>query len=196
VVIDDWDKWRVDTKKDGDPENPRFTRKERKSLELFNVVSDEYSPPQGSSNKAKIDRWVSELANDAQYNFSSYAECFISENLIRSYIRDKKLPLTPQAISKIDEWKKKERDSKNKGNISIGIRRSNSDLSYLAMNDLAYMVDISRDGKEASLSRDANEYKPIRDALAHTSLLTEIAKRKLTSVYENIKARVITLLSK
>ena len=48
--------------------------------------------------------------------------------------------------------------------------------------------------KEAFLLRDAYEYKPMRDAVAHTALLTEVAKRKLTSVYENIKNRVKTLL--
>jgi len=63
------------------------------------------------------------------------------------------------------------------------------------MNDLAYLVDKKDPIKEACLARDANEYKPIRDALAHTSLLTDAAKRRLSTVYENIKGRVIQLLS-
>ena len=95
----------------------------------------------------------------------------------------------------ITKWKKVETDSKNKGNVSIGIRKNNSDLSYLSMNDLAYLVDKKDPAKEACLARDANEYKPIRDSLAHTALLTDAAKKKLTSVYENIKGRLITLLS-
>jgi hypothetical protein len=45
------------------------------------------------------------------------------------------------------------------------------------------------------LARDAKEYKPMRDAVAHTALLTDVAKRKLTSVYENIKGRIKELLS-
>ncbi len=63
------------------------------------------------------------------------------------------------------------------------------------MNDLAYLVDKKDPVKEACLARDANEYKPMRDALAHTALLTEVAKSKLTSVYENIKGRVNKLLT-
>ena len=82
----------------------------------------------------------------------------------------------------------------NKGNISIDIRRKETDSSYLSMNDLAYLVDKKDPVKEACLARDANEYKPIRDALAHTALLTDVAKSKLTSVYENIKGRVNKLL--
>jgi len=63
------------------------------------------------------------------------------------------------------------------------------------MDGLACLVDKKDRIKEACLARDAGEYKPIRDALAHTALLTDTAKNKLTTVYENIKGRVKTLLS-
>ncbi len=195
IIIDDWDKWRRRHREDGDSENESITPKERKSEELFNVVSGEYSLPKGSANKEKIDGWVDGFVDDAKYNFGSYAECFISENLIRKYIQEKKIALSDEAKRERDKWKKVEIDSKNKGNISIDIRKTRNDLSYLAMNDLAYLVDKKDPTKEACLARDANEYKPIRDALAHTALLTEVAKRKLTTVYENIKGRIRTLLS-
>jgi len=64
------------------------------------------------------------------------------------------------------------------------------------MAGLANLVDKRNATKEACLSRDANEYKPVRDALAHTALLTDEAKQKLTTVYSNIKERIRTLLSK
>lgn len=194
-VIEDWDKWRVKHKKDGDPENTRIPKKERKSRELFTAVSSEFSLPKKSPNKEKVEAWVDELADDAQFNISSYTECFISENLVRKFIEEKTIALSPEAIKEVARWRKTEEENKGKGNISIDIRQLDSDLSYLAMNDLSYLVDKRDPTKEACLARDANEYKPIRDALAHTSRLTEVAKGKLTSVYENIKARVIALLS-
>jgi hypothetical protein len=196
VVIDDWDKWRIKHRKPGDAENDRITPKERTSRDLFNAVSDEYTPPVGTKNKGKIDSWVDELADDAQYNFSSYAECFISENLIRKYIHEKKIPFSKEANAEIDVRKKAEADSKNKGNISIDIRQKQTNSSYLSMTHLAYLVDKKDPNKEACLARDANEYRPIRDALAHTALLTDVAKKKLTSVKENIKGRVCKLLTK
>lgn len=65
------------------------------------------------------------------------------------------------------------------------------------MDHLANLVDKSKDPmKEAALSRDAKEYKPIRDAVAHTALLTDPAKEKLTTVRENIKQRVKAILGK
>lgn len=195
-ILEDWDDWRIKLKKDGDSENKRITRKERKSRELYNVISEEYSPPEGSSNKGKIDGWVDELSNDAQFNFSSYGECFISENLIRKYIQENKVQITKEAQSEIDQWKTKENTNKNKGNISIELRKNNNDLTYLSMDGLANLVDKADSIKDASLSRDAKEYKPVRDALAHTALLTDLAKKKLSSTYENLKNRINILLNK
>lgn len=195
VILDDWDKLRIKSRKDGDSENERITIKERKSRELFNVVSEEYTPLKGSKNKKQIDDWVDDLANDADYNFTSYAECFISENLIRKYITANSLPLSTPAQNEIKEMKRREALAKGQGNISIEIRRKNTEIGYLSMNHLANLVDKKDKTKKASLSRDANEYKPIRDAVAHTALLTDIAKQKLNSVYENIKGRIKALLA-
>jgi hypothetical protein len=104
--------------------------------------------------------------------------------------------LSPEAQKTINDLKQREVANKGKANISIDIRKSASDLSYLSMEDLANLVDkVKEPIKEAGLSRDANEYKPVRDALAHTALLTDVAKSKLTTVYENIKGRLRTLLS-
>jgi Histidine kinase-, DNA gyrase B-, and HSP90-like ATPase len=195
-IVEDWDKWRIKHREEGDPENPRLSKKERASRGLYGAVSDEYELSKGSANKGKIGGWVSELSGDAAFNFESYADCFISENLVRKYIKEEKLPLSKEAKEAAEQWKEKERLNKGKGNISIAIRREPTDPSYLSMDDLAYLVDKKDPLKEACLARDANEYKPIRDAVAHTALLTDKAKTKLSTVRENIKERVKTILSK
>ena len=99
---------------------------------------------------------------------------------------------------KVKEYRKKAEDAKNAANISFDIREDDNDLSYFAMDDLTYMVEPVSKGeiKKASLHRDAQEYKPIRDAMSHTSRLTKAAKNKLNVTYENIKARIIHLLGK
>ena len=101
----------------------------------------------------------------------------------------------------IEEYFNKEEKNKRLGGISIIIRKENNKLSYLAMDDLAKLSDKEDHSsklkdKEASLVVSAKAYKPIRDALMHTSTLTEEAKTKLTSVYNEIKARIIDLLFK
>lgn len=191
-ISNKWDELRLDRGEDGDDENPRKTLKQRRARSLYNLSSLEYTEDKADD----VNKWVRDLQPDAEFNIPAYVDCFLSENLIRRYIEEKQISLSPQAEEERDKWRNTEIYNKSKANISIDIRRSSGDLSYLSMDGLANLVDKSKDPlKEAGLSRDATEYKPMRDALAHTALLTDIAKNRLTTVYENIKGRVRTLLA-
>jgi hypothetical protein len=193
-IMKDWDDWRRLINQDGDPDDTRITRKERKSRELFNTVVDEYVPPKSSTNRSQVDGWVCAISDEAQFNLSSYAECFVSENLLRKYIRDKKVAISPEAQREYDKWKTKEEQDKNKANISFDIREKVDDLHYLSMDYLANLADMHKEHKMTALSRDAIVYKPVRDAMAHTAILTQLAKQSLNMTFENIKARVKKLL--
>jgi hypothetical protein len=195
TIVNDWDQWRLKHRDDGDAENERKTKTERASLGLYHAVAKNFVSADGRKRVDKIDRWVTDLASDAEFNFESYAECFVSENLVRKFISATGIKLSVEAEGKLKVYKQREQESMARGNISIQVRRGASSLSYLSMTDLANLVDKRDPGREASLSRDANEFKPMRDAVAHTALLTDTAKLKLKSVRENIKARVRTLLT-
>lgn len=196
-IINDWDMWRTEINQDGDSENPRITKKQRKSKELFNAVVEDFKPSKDNSkSRKKVDGWIKNISEDAEFNLSSYGECFVSENLLRMYILEKKIPIPQNIQNKIDDWKTKAETAKQNANINFNIREDDSDLSHLDMDNLAHLADNEKDKiKKATLLRDAVEYKPIRDALAHTSRLTTIAKSRLNITYENIKARVISLLN-
>lgn len=189
-VSDGWDALRLSRGEDGDDENPRKTPKERRASSLFSLSTEDYS-----GKNDDIDNWTKELRTDAEFNIPAYSDCFLSENLVRKYIKKNSIELTKEANIEIAKYKNAETNNKDKGNISIDIRKLDDDVSFLSMDGLAYLVDKKDPIKFACLARDANEYKPIRDALAHTSLLTEPAKQKLTTVYDNIKGRLKTLLS-
>ena len=196
-IIEDWDRWRVELKQEGDSENTRITPKERKSKELYYEISRDFVPANTSSDsKKKVEKWVTELEDDAAFNFTSYAECFISENLLRRYITDKKLTIEEPIKKRIEQYREKAEKAKQAANIGFEIRSSNDELSYLAMDDLTFIAEPLSKGanKMTSLHRDAEEYKPIRDAMSHTSRLTTTAKNKLNTTYENIKARIVALL--
>jgi len=192
-ILEDWDKWRIKHREVGDSESKRISKKKRASIGLYNAVSGEYDIPEDSGNKKKVDGWIDDLSEDASFNFGSYAECFVSENLVRKFIHEKNLPISSVAQTEINEWKRREATHKQEGNINIDIRKNSDDLSYLDMSFLVKQADVS--GVQNTLHNDAKEYRPIRNAVAHTALLTNVAKRKLTTVYENIKARIKTLLS-
>lgn len=190
-ISNKWDELRLARDEDGDDENPRKTLKERRALSLYNLSSKDYY---GTENN-KVNSWIKELQPDAEFNIPSYVDCFLSENLIRKYIKAGKIQLTKEAKDEVATRRKNEQAAKNKGNVSINIRKENDDLNYLSMDFLANLFDKKDLLKDASLARDANEYKPMRDALAHTSLLVVEARSKLTAVYKNIKARIVVLLS-
>jgi hypothetical protein len=200
-VIEDWDIWRVRHRVDGDSENPRIKKKERKSRELFNIVAEEYTAPPSEAGiitpddtdyRERVGNWVNELGEDAQFNFGSYAECFISENLVRKLIIENSIDISG-VQEYIDRIKNTETQNKAAGNINIELRQANIDISYLDMTSLAGIVDTR--GQVNCLHNDSKQYKPIRDALMHTARLTEEAKLKLTTVYDNIKERIRMLLS-
>ncbi len=193
IILEEWDEWRIKHRSDGDTENLRIKKRDRKSKELYNIVTEDFILPKSSDEKDKVDSWVNELSNDATFNFGSYAECFASENLIRKYIKDRNIVYPLEITEEITNKKNRESDNKRDGNININIRKNNDDLSYLDMKNLSKIADVR--GRQNTINNDAKEYKPVRDALMHTALLTDEAKTKLTSIYNNIKSRIRNLLA-
>lgn len=192
-VIDEWDSLRREIGKDGDPDNAAITPKARKAQELFNVAAAEIVPDKPSQ---KVESWVTALSKEAQFNIPSYTECFVAENMLREYFRDKNEALSGEAKRSADTWKGREQQFKAAANISYDVRQSNDDLHYLSMDDLSNLVDKPENPtKELGIARDAKTYKPMRDAVAHTALLTNTAKTQLSIVFENIKERLKQLLN-
>lgn len=197
-VIDQWDELRLERGDDGDEENPRKTKKERKALDMYNIAKNDYQAAGGTkATKDKVDSWLNQLRNDAAFNLQAYVDCFLSENLVRKYIEDQGLSLSNGVSNEAAKWKKREDDTKGEANISFEIRAAPNTLSYLDMDALAVTAEGSKttNGTQ-SLWSDALQYKPPRNAVGHTGLLSSTAKNHLNVTHENIKARLRTLLSK
>ncbi|QCT40929.1 DNA mismatch repair protein [Candidatus Saccharibacteria bacterium oral taxon 488] len=202
-IIDQWDKWRIEIKQDGDDDNRRFSRKERASKKLYNETANEYKPDLSdiSEPATRVRKWINELEGDATFNLQSYTECFISENLVRKLIKHKAITLEgderrkKDARNQIQQYRESEETGKIKGNLVIDIRESNDDLFYLDLEGLASIADPPRNGYQGSILNDEKTFTPIRNALMHTSRLTLDAKSRLTTVYANIKAKIKNLLS-
>lgn len=196
-IIDEWDELRRKHGNDGDPDNKSIPKKARKAQELFNATVNDMQPTEDKKFVKKggvVDKWVQELSEEAKFNIPSYTECFVSENLLRHYVEHTQLPITPEAQREAEKWKEREGTNKGTANISYDIRRNLGDLYYLDMSYLANLIDKANDTKSAALSRSASVYKPVRDAVGHTSMITETAKQQLNTEYENIKARLVALL--
>lgn len=195
-IIDEWDVLRRGRGDDGDPDNVSITPKARKAQELFNTtLKDMGKKEKFVKRDGLVDKWIKQLSEEAQFNIPSYTECFVSENLLREYIKYKKMMLSQEATNEAKKWKQKEEQNKGRANISYDIRTSDDDIFYLDMGYLSNFIDKAADGqKDPALSRSAIMYKPVRDAVGHTSVITNIAKQQLSVEFENIKARLVKLL--
>jgi hypothetical protein len=116
-LASNWDRLRRKHKDYGDPE-AGGSRRERRAEELYNEIAKDYSKRKARTKQEKlVENWVTALGNDAKFNFASYGECYVSENLIRQHIKHKKIKLSPRAKDQIADIRKKERENKGKGNI-------------------------------------------------------------------------------
>lgn len=197
-ICDKWDDLRWERGEEGDDENEKKVKKvQRKARGLYLVMKKDYEIKEDGEEKDKVDEWLKNLMPEADFNIPSYVHCFLSENLVRKYIKDQNIQLTSVAENEIKQWSDREEENKEKANISFSIRKGDESLSYLGMDFLAKCVESkSAPGKKASLILDSISYKPMRNAVAHTALLTDTAKNHLSTRFENIKARVKKLLAK
>ena len=195
-IFDKWDDLRLKRGEEGDEENMRKSRKERKARDLYSAAREEYEPEQDDPAKDQVDEWLSSLRNDAEFNLTSYVDCFLSENLVRKYIEANNIELKPGVLKEAKRWRDNEAVRKGKANLSFEIRQSDGDITYLGMDELAITVEGKKDsaGKQ-SLWTDAIAFAPARNVIGHTGLLTKNAKTHLNLTHENIKARVKTLIS-
>ena len=195
-VIDEWDKFRLELGKQGDEENPRKSKKERGASNLVTAAEEGYLADDATDEvQDQVDRWLTGLRPDAEFNVSAYVDCFLSENLVRKFITETGKGLTVPAQSDANDWKKREQDRKNEAGIGFEIRKESDDLSYLDLDKLAHCAEGPNPGNsKPSLHKDAISFRPVRNAVGHTGLLTEVAKNHLNVTFENIRARVKLLL--
>ncbi len=185
TISDQWDDLRLEFDKDGDDENPRKSLKARRARSLYNLSSEDYK----NLKDKKVTAWIKELRPDAEFNIPSYSDCFLSENLVRQYIKEKQFSLESKREI-ITKWRTVEEKGKINGNLTINIRESDNDSYYLDMEDLVKLTEQRRGFPPNTLLTDETQFTPIRNAVMHTSRLTEEAKNKLTTVFDNIKGKI------
>ena len=187
-IMEEWDELRLKNREDGDDDNKKVTKRDRASKKLYNAVAEDYAI------NPVVKKWIDELANDAEFNYGSYAECYITENLLRNFIKHKKYKIEGDNSKVVEKWKNKETQDKQMANLQIPIRLKSDDLYYLDFDHLAKIAEPASGGYPDKLKDDAHVFTPIRNAVMHTSRLTEEAKIRLTTVFHNVKSKIVKLL--
>jgi len=195
-IFEDWDEFRRKVGKEGDDENPSVSKKQRKAAALVAAAEEEFTDDLPEDKKNVVDKWVKDIRPDAQFNVGAYVDCFLSENLVRKYMAETGTEIHTKVAGEVTKFRDSETQAKQKANINFDVRRNDDDLLYLGMNELAISAEggASTGGVVNPMVQAASAYKPVRDAVGHTSLLAEPAKLHLTVTFENIKGRVKALL--
>lgn len=210
-IMDDWDKVRVANRQKGDPEGPALSKKDRPAREMVQaIIQDDFGftinktakkrksqkSEQVKSNRNLVQEWVDLDEVEAAYNAKSYTTCFVAENLLRDYIKHLRLEDNLN-IDKINKCKKDEEDAKNIAGIDYQIRQKIDGIYYSGMSELTKAIATTKEKTETSgIMLHAKKFKPLRDAVAHTGLLTSEAKMDLELNFTNIKERIIKKLDK
>lgn len=206
-IIKQWDIWRLELREEGDVDNEENLKKEQRySRNLYNQIGLKYIPASDLADVVR--RWEHELEQDAELNLRSYTECFISENLLRKHIGNAgSTPtgcsrmiatgknckeLDPEKLCKFckaDNGKIGLEQQKINAKISIQIRENEEDtLMYLDYLDLAEII------RDDVLTDKDKPYRPLRNSVMHTAILTKQAKNKLTDVFNEVVATVKKLV--
>ena len=198
TVVQDWTRLRKERGKLGSEEDVTITTRQQAITSAVHETVEEYLQDDDESRFPEIIRWQNELLTEGEYNVDSYLNCFVAENLLRSYIEEHQLPVMQRLREKAIDFKKKEDQHKTEANINLEIRKRNLDSDRLDMDDLVSIVEqttvVPQSRKQQSMKFDSLIYRPLRNVVCHTGLLTVDAKEQLRIVIKNIGARLNTLI--
>ena len=130
-IIEEWDDLRRANRKTGDSDNKKIPPRQRKSEELYDAITDDYAhfdKTTSTEDKDRVNSWINELKPDAVYNYESYGDCFLAENLLRKYITTQKIAYPDSLKNDIKNWKEGYQAKKDKANLSIQIRHDDNVL--------------------------------------------------------------------
>ena len=188
-VENEWDKFRLKHKEDGDPENQSLAPEKRKDKELFDLLSRDYT----TKEDRRINEWLDEVRWAAYSSLTAYGDCFIAENLLRNYLEES-LPQTEfsQKFKNV-ATKFREKEEKNLDRIAYGsgIRVKTSDPYYVYLDDL--LREIYKDDSTFD-ETSTTKLRVLRNAVAHTCVLTEQAQSDLVDEVAEVKERIKTKL--
>lgn len=211
-IAEQWNKVRKDLNGIGELENEANGTKAQQYIAgalhekagEFVITNDNIV--QDVDRQKTLKKAIETLAKQGEQNIESYIDCFVSENILRTYIQQEGIDLTSKPtklkgedISVADfiiARNAEEQQQINTSGINTVIREGNlKDLSFLDLTQLAEIVDIKTTPRfRASLTMKSDEYRPLRNAVMHTALLTNEAKIKLNILKKEMVYRLNSIV--
>jgi len=211
-IADQWNKVRKDLNGIGDLENKENGTEAQQFIEgalhakASEFVTANEAIVEDDNRQQNLKKAIEILAKQGEQNVESYIDCFVSENILRTYIQQEKMDLTSYStklngadipvLDFITTRKTEEQQQINDSGINTVIRDGSlKDLSFLDLTQLAKIVDEKTSKTfRASLTMKSDEYRPLRNAVMHTALLTDDAKIKLAILKKEMIYRLNSIV--
>lgn len=176
-IFKEWDEIRKQNGDPGDSESDKTVdeKVKRATSEIIKKITEQLFS--GIKTKPYMQEILQEIKADAYSSINSYINMFVFENLIREHIKNYKLlEYNPR---RADRHRETENNLKQKGEIDYEIRKANYpiELSYLSVQDL---ITFKNEHGIQEFQYDEillNRFKVVRNAIAHTCLLSDKAKK-------------------
>ncbi len=124
-----------------------------------------------------------------KFRLTAYGDCFIAENLLRNYLEESlpKSEFSQEFKDVATRFRKKEEKNLNSIAYGGGIRVKTSDPYYVYLDDLLREV---YKGDPCFEEASATKLRVLRNAVAHTCVLTEQAQSDLVDEVAEVKERI------
>ena len=192
-ILNEWDKWRIEIRQEGDIENKSTPKYQRRLEDSQNWREKDFQNKINENIKDKtMKKGLKEkLTNLSHNNTQIYQDLFILENIFREYIKIKGIDENflerlnenkdiKACIKKIKGTREDRAEDEERHILKGKITKYNHYLNYVDFVYLSLIIDIAIDKKDKKLKRyelnlesDAKEIYPVRNSIMHTNEITD-----------------------
>ena len=192
-IFEEWDQQRLMRNKEGDIDNESVPQRERYGKLFITQSKNEFQESDLKTDKM-VEEWLDSLDEDAYFNLTSYIDCFMTENICRKFIEHNKIRIPENIRDSVQKYIDSEHHSEQ--NLGFKIPQKSDVIQYFGIDKLvSCIVKYKSNQHSIEIEKSTSSYTPIRNALAHTRLLTEEAKQHLRKTYNRIKINLKKLLT-
>ncbi len=193
VIIQDWTPWRKELKQDGDIDQDSRPGYEVRMEESRNRREKDFRDKinENISDKATKDSLKEKLKSLSYKNTLIYQDLFILENILREYIKlkkveenyfDTKIADEKNIIDRIKQVRGDRRADEATHALKGKIVKEEHFLNYADLYDLGEIIDLYLEKNKKNptpkkykkeLSADAKEINPVRNPIMHTNEITD-----------------------
>lgn len=189
-LFDQWDKWRLADKQEGDAENTtRKSKSERAAARLGNEKKDELFPKKGSTQFGTM---LNRASADAGRASEEYTALFILENLLREVLTEYNMTLNKTARGQLERYRTEDEKRHKASHLEVECRKNAEDPWFVGLEDLLNSVQARRSQQTntESFDRQLPGIVYLRNIVMHTAGLTEFGHEKLLA-YQRTLAGLI-----